>query len=74
MANGSTIRTQPLLMLRVPDSNAPSGQIRVSVLEKGIDLSGRSNIVVEGIHVRHTSLGLDLSKVQNIESTFYQVF
>ena len=51
----------------LPDSNAPSGDIRVSVLEKGIDLSGRSNIVVEGIHVSHTGLGVDLSKAENIK-------
>jgi parallel beta-helix repeat protein len=51
----------------LPDSSAPSGEIRVSVLEKGIDLSGRSNIVVEGIHVSHTGLGVDLSKAQNIK-------
>ena len=50
----------------LPDSNAPSGDIRVSVLEKGIDLSGRSNIVVEGIHISHTGVGVDLSKAQNV--------
>lgn len=49
-----------------PDSNAPSGQIRVIVLEKGVDLSGRSNITIKGIHIRHTGLGVDLTKAQNI--------
>ncbi|WP_177191597.1 right-handed parallel beta-helix repeat-containing protein [Nitrosospira sp. Nsp14] len=50
----------------VPDSNAPSRQMRLSVLEKGIDLSGRANIVVEGIDVRYTAVGLDLTDTQNL--------
>ncbi len=50
----------------VPDSNASSRQMRLSVLEKGIDLSGRANIVVEGIDVRYTAVGLDLTGTQNL--------
>jgi hypothetical protein len=49
-----------------PDTKAPSSQIRVGILEKGIDLSGRSNITIEGITIRHTGLGIDLTKAQNI--------
>jgi len=49
-----------------PDSNAPSDQIRLSVLEKGVDLSGLSNIRIEGIGIYHTGLGIDLTKAQNI--------
>ncbi|MEO6825132.1 MAG: carbohydrate binding domain-containing protein [Nitrosospira sp.] len=49
-----------------PDGNAPSDQIRLSILEKGIDLSKRSNIIIEGIDILHTGLGVDLTKAQNI--------
>ena len=49
-----------------PDGSPPSDQIRLTILEKGIDLSGRSNITVEGIDIRYTGLGIDLTKAQNI--------
>ena len=49
----------------LPDSSDPSGRIRVSVLEKGIDVSGRSNIVVEGVDIRYTGTGIDLTNTQN---------
>jgi parallel beta-helix repeat protein len=49
----------------LPDSSNPSGKIRVTVLEKGIDLSGRANIVVEGLDIRYTGTGIDLTNSQN---------
>jgi parallel beta-helix repeat protein len=49
-----------------PDSNTPSNQIRLSVLEKGVDFSGQSNITIEGIDVRYTGVGIDLTNTQNV--------
>lgn len=51
----------------MPDSSTPSyRKILVSILEKGADFSGKSNIIVEGINIRHTKIGIDLSRAQNI--------
>lgn len=51
----------------MPDSTPPLfRQIRLSVLDKGVDLSGRSNIIIDGIDVRYTGLGIDLSQTQNV--------
>ncbi|WON72615.1 right-handed parallel beta-helix repeat-containing protein [Nitrosospira sp. Is2] len=49
-----------------PEGNDPAGQIRLSVLEKGIDLSNRSNIILQGINLRRTGLGIDLTNAKNI--------
>lgn len=51
----------------MPDSSPPLfRRIRLSILEKGVDLSGRSNIIIDGIDVRYTGLGIDLSQTQNV--------
>ena len=50
-----------------PDGTTPSARIRVSVLEKGVDLSDRSNVVLDGIDVKYTGVGIDLTKAQNIK-------
>ncbi len=50
----------------VPDGSTPAGQIRLSVLEKGVDLSNRTHVIIEGIDIRHTGLGIDLTKAENI--------
>ncbi|MBA2658309.1 MAG: right-handed parallel beta-helix repeat-containing protein [Nitrosospira sp.] len=49
-----------------PDGSTPAEQTRLSVLEKGIDLSNRSNVTIEGINIQHTGLGIDLTNAQNI--------
>lgn len=49
-----------------PDENTSAEQIRVSVLEKGVDLSKQSNIIIEGINIRYTGMGIDLTNAQNI--------
>ena len=51
----------------MPDGNAPSDQIRLSTLEKGVDLSSRSNVTIEGVDIRYTGLGIDLTKARNIK-------
>jgi parallel beta-helix repeat protein len=54
----------------MPDSNNPFSRISLSVLEKGIDLSGRSNIVIEGLDIRYTGIGIDLANTQNTSVRF----
>jgi parallel beta-helix repeat protein len=44
----------------------PSDHIRLSTLDIGIDLSNRSNIIIEGINVLYTGMGIDLTSAQNI--------
>ncbi len=57
----------------MPDSNNPSSQVRLSVLEKGIDLSGQSNIVIEGLDIRYTGIGIDLANTQNASVRFASI-
>lgn len=57
---------KPSISIWTPDGNDPTGQVRVSVLEKGVDLSNRSNIILQGINVRRTGLGIDLTNAKNI--------
>ena len=44
----------------------PVGEAKLSLLEKGIDLSSRSNIIIEGLDIAHAGLGIDLTKAENI--------
>ena len=49
-----------------PAGTPPSDQIRLSILEKGIDISNRSNVIIEGINILNTGLGIDLTSTQNV--------
>lgn len=50
-----------------------NSQAKLSLLEKGVDLSRRSNIVIEGLDIRHTVLGIDLNKADNITVRSVQI-
>ncbi len=52
-----------------PEGSDPNSQIRISVLEKGADLSNRSNISLEGINITRTGVGIDLTNARNITVT-----
>ena len=49
-----------------PAGEPPANQIRVGTLEKGVDLSSRSNVLIEGINILYTGLGIDLTSTNNV--------
>ena len=50
----------------MPDSVAPTSSIAVATLPTGIDLQGLANVVVDGLAVRNTGVGVDLSRTRNV--------
>lgn len=51
----------------MPDSAPPAAGVQVSVLPLGIDLQGRSHVVVDGVAVRRVGLGVDLRRSTGVQ-------
>ena len=50
----------------MPDGSMPGNRVRMGVLGKGIDLAGLSYIVIEGLDIRYTGMGVDLTNTRGI--------
>ena len=50
----------------MPDNSMPGNRVRMGVLGKGIDLAGLSYIVIEGLDIRYTGTGADLTGTRGI--------
>ena len=55
------------LLLWMPDSAAPPTGLAAVVLPTGIDLQGRSNVVIDGLTVRRTGLGVNLAQTNAVQ-------
>ena len=55
------------LLLWTPDSAAPPAGLAAVVLPTGIDLQGRSHVVIDGLTVRRTGLGVNLALTSSVQ-------
>ena len=58
--------TAKQLYAYMPDGIVPTAPLLASVLAAGIDLQGRDNVVVDGIAIRRTGVGVDLRATKNV--------
>lgn len=54
------------LVLQMPDNSFPQGRVSVVHLTRGIDLSRAMHIVVEGLRVTRTFIGVDLARSTSV--------
>lgn len=54
------------LFVRMPDSGVPSNRISIGATMPGIDLTGRSNIVLDGLAVHGASVGVIVRSTANV--------
>lgn len=55
------------LQLWMPDSAAPPAGLSAIVLPTGVDLQGRSNVVIDGLVVRRTGVGVNLAQSNAVQ-------
>jgi len=55
------------LLLWTPDSAAPPAGLAAVVLATGIDLQGRSNVILDGLAVRRTGQGVNLALTTSVQ-------
>ena len=55
------------LYVQMPPDGVPAGGLRATVLATGIDLRGRSHVVVDGVAVRRVGVGADLRDSQAVQ-------
>lgn len=59
-SDGNTIFTW------MPDGLAPSGKVRIATLDTGVALSGRSNIVVKNLEIKHFRTAINIKNSSGI--------
>jgi parallel beta-helix repeat protein len=58
--------TGRMLYVWMPDSAAPGSRISVGTSDVGIDVSNRSNVVIDGLAVRRVGTGVRMTSAQNV--------
>lgn len=61
------------LFVWMPDGGHPEGRVLLSTLDRGIDLSGRMHVVVEGIAVRGTAVGASLQGATRVTLRHFRI-